>query len=54
MGALITSNLVLFASQKDDRIEFYSATTVMFKSYLKGDLIKTEPKDAIIMLTIND
>ncbi|MFM2082491.1 MAG: hypothetical protein RL380_1182 [Verrucomicrobiota bacterium] len=47
---LITSSPVR-ANDTDDRIEFAAAKSYCFKTYLKGDSIKTESKNGAVTLT---
>ena len=39
------------ASETDDRIESAARKSYVFKTYLKGDSIKTESKDGVVVLT---
>jgi len=50
-SALLTSGTSLRASDTDDRIESSAAKSYVFKTYLKGDSIKTESKGGVVTLT---
>ncbi len=50
-SALCLANSSLFASETDDRIESSAAKSHVFKTYLKGDSIKTESKNGVVTLT---
>ena len=47
----IGSILVTCASEMDDRIESSAKKSYVFKTYLKGDSIKTESRDGVVVLT---
>jgi hyperosmotically inducible protein len=50
-SALLTTGTSLRASDTDDRIESSAAKSYVFKTYLKGDSIKTESKGGVVTLT---
>ena len=50
-GALLVSSASLRASDTDDRIEASAKKSYVFKTYLKGDSIKTESKNGAVILT---
>jgi hyperosmotically inducible periplasmic protein len=51
LTSLFLINFNLFASVTDDRIETSAKETYVFKTYLKGDDIKIQSKDGIVILT---
>jgi hyperosmotically inducible periplasmic protein len=50
-GALLVASTSLRASETDDRIESSATKSYVFKTYLKGDSIKTESKNGAVTLT---
>lgn len=50
-GVLLTAAPSLRASDTDDRIESSAKKSYVFKTYLKGDSIKTESKSGAVTLT---
>jgi len=50
-GTLIVSSPPVRASDTDARIESSAKKSYVFKTYLKGDSIKTESKDGAVILT---
>lgn len=50
-GSLFIANTSLRASETDDRIESSAKKSYVFKTYLKGDSIKTESKNGAVTLT---
>lgn len=50
-GVILTSIGSIFASEMDDRIESSAQKSYVFKTYLKGDDIKTESKNGSVTLT---
>ncbi len=51
LGTLLLTSTSLFASDTDDRIEAAARKSHVFKTYLKGDSIKTDSKDGAVILT---
>ena len=51
VSAILTSSSPLRAADLDDRIEASAAKSYVFKTYLKGDSIKTESEDGVVTLT---
>jgi len=50
-ASLLIINISLFASVTDDRIELSAKRSYVFKTYLKGDDIKIQSKDGVVVLT---
>ena len=50
-GALLVTSTSLRASETDNRIESSAKKSYVFKTYLKGDSIKTESKNGAVTLT---
>lgn len=50
-GAMLMASQSLHASETDDRIESSAKKSYVFKTYLKGDSIKTESKNGVVVLT---
>ena len=50
-GTLLVTSQSLRASVMDDRIESSAKKSYVFKTYLKGDSIKTESKNGAVILT---
>jgi len=50
-GAILVTSGPLRASDTDSRIESSAAKSYVFKTYLKGDSIKTESKNGAVTLT---
>jgi hyperosmotically inducible periplasmic protein len=50
-GAMLATSIPLQASETDARIESSAAKSYVFKTYLKGDSIKTESKNGAVILT---
>jgi len=50
-GAMFVTSASLRASDTDDRIESSANKSYVFKTYLKGDSIKTESKNGAVTLT---
>ncbi len=50
-GAMLVISAPLRASETDDRIESSAKKSHVFKTYLKGDSIKTESKNGAVILT---
>jgi osmotically-inducible protein OsmY len=48
---LFLTNVNLFASETDDRIESSAKQSYVFKTYLKGDDINIQSKDGVVTLT---
>ncbi|MCX5869180.1 MAG: BON domain-containing protein [Deltaproteobacteria bacterium] len=51
VASLFLTNVPLFASATDDRIESAAKQSYVFKTYLKGDDIKIQAKDGVATLT---
>jgi osmotically-inducible protein OsmY len=49
--SLFFTSVPLFASNMDDKIESSAKQSYVFKTYLKGDDIKIQPKDGVVTLT---
>ena len=49
--SLFLTSVPLFASDVDDKIESSAKQSYVFKTYLKGDDIKIQPKDGVVTLT---
>ena len=50
-GTLVIASSHLRASETDDRIESSAKKSYVFKTYLKGDSVKTDSKDGAVTLT---
>ncbi|MBA3005498.1 MAG: BON domain-containing protein [Proteobacteria bacterium] len=50
-ASLFLTNVPVFASETDNRIESSAKQSYVFKTYLKGDDIKIESKDGVATLT---
>jgi hyperosmotically inducible periplasmic protein len=50
-STLLVTSASVRASETDDRIESSAKNSYVFKTYLKGDSIKTESKDGAVILT---
>jgi len=51
VASVFLTNVPLFASDTDDRIESSAKQSYVFKTYLKGDDIKIQAKDGVATLT---
>jgi len=51
MSTLLITSAPLRASDTDDRIESSAKKSYVFKTYLKGDSIKTDSKNGVVTLT---
>jgi osmotically-inducible protein OsmY len=51
MASVFLFNVPLFASETDDRIESSAQQSYVFRTYLKGDDIKIQSKDGLVILT---
>lgn len=51
VGAMLVASTSLRASETDERIESSAAKSYVFRTYLKGDSIKTESIDGAVTLT---
>ena len=49
--ALLAISMPVYASKMDDGIESSAKKSYVFKTYLKGDDIKIQPKDGVVTLT---
>jgi hyperosmotically inducible periplasmic protein len=51
VGAMLVTSISLRAAETDERIESSATKSYVFKTYLKGDSIKTESKNGVVTLT---
>ncbi len=51
VASVFLTNVPLFASETDNRIESSAKQSYVFKTYLKGDDIKIQSKDGVAILT---
>ena len=49
--AMLAASVNVYASKMDDRIESSAKKSYVFKTYLKGDDIKIQSKDGVVVLT---
>ncbi len=51
VSSLLLTNVGLFASETDDRIESSAKKSYVFQTYLKGDDVTIQSKDGVVVLT---